>query len=197
MIYYPCFGSTPSFYGESMDDYLRDEISIEKDVEGLCHTYRRNLYNNKRFVDDSETQKCILPCTPLALVKVLESPLLGVYDKRKAREEGNRMAGKVITVINRSPVVGRPVAAMLANDGADVYSIDIDTIYLMRRGRLLETEETPESACRQSDVIITGVPSEDYRLDLSWVSPGTTVVNVSPFKEAVDVDELLKIDGVK
>ena len=23
-----------------MDDYLRDSVPIEKDVEGLCHTYR-------------------------------------------------------------------------------------------------------------------------------------------------------------
>lgn len=38
MIYYPCFGMAPSFYGGSMDDYLRDSIPIEKDVEGLCDT---------------------------------------------------------------------------------------------------------------------------------------------------------------
>jgi hypothetical protein len=40
---------------------------------------------------------------------------------------------------------------MLANDGADVYSADIDSIYLMRRGKLLETEETVESACRYDE----------------------------------------------
>lgn len=33
---------------------------------------------------------------------------------------------KVITVINRSEVVGRPLAALLANDGARVLSVDID-----------------------------------------------------------------------
>lgn len=38
MIYYPCFGLAPSFYGGSMDDYLRDSIPVEKDVEGLCDT---------------------------------------------------------------------------------------------------------------------------------------------------------------
>jgi methylenetetrahydrofolate dehydrogenase (NAD+) len=30
------------------------------------------------------------------------------------------MHGKVATVINRSEIVGRPLAAMLANDGAKV-----------------------------------------------------------------------------
>lgn len=113
MIYYPCFGLAPSFYGGSMDDYLRDSVPIEKDVEGLCDTvsifspyprfhylrpikfytrltpaqYRRNLYRNVRFIDsytqefkggiqkkaDNEgTKKCLLPCTPLAIVKILE-----------------------------------------------------------------------------------------------------------------------------
>ncbi len=39
-----------------MDDYLRDSVPIEKDVEGLCHTYRHNLYHNIRYVDTT-TQK--------------------------------------------------------------------------------------------------------------------------------------------
>lgn len=33
IVYYPCFGTFPSFYGGSMDDFLRDSISIKKDVE--------------------------------------------------------------------------------------------------------------------------------------------------------------------
>jgi methylenetetrahydrofolate dehydrogenase (NAD+) len=51
MIYYPCFGAAPSFYGGNMDDYLRDSVPIEKDVEGLCHTYRHNLYHNIRTIE--------------------------------------------------------------------------------------------------------------------------------------------------
>lgn len=50
MIYYPVFGAFPSFYGGSMDDYLRDTVSFRKDVEGLSNTYRRNLYHNVRCV---------------------------------------------------------------------------------------------------------------------------------------------------
>lgn len=34
---------------------------------------------------------------------------------------GKRLFGRRITVINRSEVVGRPLAALLANDGAEVY----------------------------------------------------------------------------
>jgi len=73
--------------GGSMDDYLRDSVPIEKDVEGLCHTYRHNLYHNIRYVDTQTskykggivtqtglegTKKCLLPCTPLAIIKILE-----------------------------------------------------------------------------------------------------------------------------
>jgi len=195
MIYYPCFGSLPSFYGDSMDNYLRDEICHTKDVEGLCYTYRRSLYHNKRFVDDANLKKAILPCTPLALVKILESDQVGVYDKGLTPRR--QAEGKVVTVINRSPIVGHPLAAMLANDGADVYSVDVDSIYLMRRGEMRTTRATVETACKLSDVIITGVPSQEYRLDLSWVSPGTTVINVSPYREQLDVKSLMQIPGVK
>lgn len=54
MIFYPVFGQEPSFDGGSMDDYLRDSIAPEKDVEGLCHTFRSNLYRNIRFMDEGE-----------------------------------------------------------------------------------------------------------------------------------------------
>ncbi|CCI49927.1 hypothetical protein ABG067_004072 [Albugo candida] len=192
IVYYPCFGNFPSFFGGTMDDFLRDSIAIKKDAEGLCQYYRGNLYRNIRFMDDQKTQKCVLPCTPLAIVKILE--YLSVYDK--ANPEGDHLNGKNITVINRSDIVGRPLAAMLANDGADVYSIDVDSLYLYRRGKLIQTQETNESACKKSHVIITGVPVKDYKLPLDWVAENTVVINVSSYKN-VDEANLLKIPGVK
>ena len=199
MIYYPCFGgSTPCFYGPNMDDYLRDSISVEKDVEGLCYQYRRNLYCNKRWLsaadeaDKNMKHKCLLPCTPLACVKILEH--LGLYDP--ALPVGDRLKGKVVTVVNRSEIVGRPLAAMLANDGAEVFSVDIDSIFRLTRGKLHETEETLETATPKSHIIITGVPAKSYRFPVGLVQPGTTFINVSSFRN-VDRDALLKIDGVK
>ena len=193
MVYYPVFGNEPSFYGGSMDDYLRDTIAVEKDVEGLCYTYRNKLYRNQRYLDQArQRNKCILPCTPLSCVKILEH--LGAYDA--SLPVGNRLDGRVITVINRSEIVGRPLAAMLANDGATVYSVDIDSIYLMKRGQLLETEETPESCVRMSQVVITGVPTKDYRLPTEWIQPDTTVINVASYKN-VDEASLLAVPGVR
>ena len=98
-----------------MDD-AHDVLALQKDVEGLCYTYRWNLYRNKRYLDPPTNQiKSIVPCTPLAIVKILE--YLHVYDESKTF--GNRLEGKVLTVINRSEIVGHPLSAMLANDGND------------------------------------------------------------------------------
>mmetsp|Transcript_46972 Transcript_46972/g.111815 ORF Transcript_46972/g.111815 Transcript_46972/m.111815 type:complete len:347 (-) Transcript_46972:182-1222(-) len=189
MIYYPVFGQRPSFHGPSYDDYLRDTVSPFKDVEGLCHFYRRSLYRNRRYVDDAGTKKCVLPCTPLAVVKTLEH--LGAYDEVLPVSE--RMRGKTVTVVNRSEVVGRPLAAMLANDGATVYSIDIDSIYIFSRGKLepLPQEESKESIFKKSDVVILGVPSDNYRLDVNWVKEDAIVLNVASHKN-IDEQALLQ-----
>mmetsp|Transcript_58985 Transcript_58985/g.109005 ORF Transcript_58985/g.109005 Transcript_58985/m.109005 type:complete len:340 (+) Transcript_58985:51-1070(+) len=188
MIYYPVFGQRPSFHGASHDDYLRDSVSPFKDVEGLCHFYRRSLYRNRRYVDDAGTKKCVLPCTPLAVVKSLEH--LNVYDS--SLPIGERMRGKTVTVVNRSEVVGRPLAAMLANDGATVYSVDIDSVYVYLRGKLQvpEQEEATESLVRRSDIVILGVPSEKYKMDPAWIKEGAIVVNVASHKN-IDEQALL------
>eukprot|EP01052_Picozoa_sp_SAG31_P019522 SAG31_NODE_1427_length_8392_cov_5.283613_3_plen_128_part_00 len=99
------------------------------------------------------------PCTALSVVKILEH--LNVYDS--ALPIGHRMHGKVVTVINRSEIVGRPLAAMLANDGATVYSVDINSIYVFKQGRLIPAEDgtTPEDCVRRADIIVTGVRALD------------------------------------
>ena len=194
IVYYPIFGQEESFSGASQDDYLRDSISCKCDVEGLCHQYRTNLYRNVRYLDyPANTIQCLLPCTALSVVKILEH-CPSAYDM--SQPLGKRLSGKTITVINRSEIVGRPLAAMLANDGANVYSIDIHSIYLFQGGgKLVKCDETVESCLRKSHVVVTGVPTKSYRLTTEWIQPHTTVVNVSSFKN-VDEEELLQIPGV-
>jgi methylenetetrahydrofolate dehydrogenase (NAD+) len=147
IVYYPIFGQEESFSGASQDDYLRDSVSHKCDVEGLCHSYRSNLYRNVRYFDDpANNQKCLLPCTALSVVKILEE-CPGCYDK--SNPIGRHMEGKVVTIINRSEIVGRPLAAMLANDGATVYSVDVNSIYMFKGGRVHVCTETPESCVRK------------------------------------------------
>jgi len=117
-----------------------------------------------------------------------------LYDE--TQPVGNRMCGKNVTVINRSEIVGRPLAAMMANDGADVYSVDLSGVFLMKRGKIVDVAESQEAIVRKSSLIITGVPTKDYKLPTEWVQPGTVVINVSHFKN-VDEEALLKVPGVK
>ncbi|GMH64771.1 hypothetical protein TrST_g1220 [Triparma strigata] len=194
IVYYPIFGLTPSYSGSSHDDYLRDSVSVQKDVEGLTFTYRTSLYKNIRYLNSNPNSKCVLPCTALSCVKILEH--CGVYAKSPGVH--NRLQGKTCTIINRSEIVGRPLAAMLANDGATVYSCDVDSIYKFEAGGLRRCDEgtTVKSVVEISDVVVTGVPVKSYKLPTEWIKENTVVINVASFKN-VDADELLKIDGVK
>lgn len=87
---------------------------------------------------------------------------------------GEQLRGKIITIINRSEVVGRPLAALLANDGAKVYSVDINDILIFDRGpnlelakyKVQECEEKLEEILGKSDVVITGVPNPNYRVPI-------------------------------
>ncbi|KZP20112.1 Aminoacid dehydrogenase-like protein, partial [Athelia psychrophila] len=121
MVYYP-------IYGGQQDHYLQQIVSPFKDVEGLHFKFHYNLYHNIRFIEPQSllspvptqgslahtsndqpppgTAKSIIPCTPLAVVKCLEN--LGVYNK--LLPYGDRAYGRTIAVINRSEVVGRPLA---------------------------------------------------------------------------------------
>ncbi|ODV79018.1 NAD(P)-binding protein [Suhomyces tanzawaensis NRRL Y-17324] len=187
MVYFPVFG-------DNQDQYLQQLISTEKDVEGLNFMYYHNLYHNVRFLDPPHNeQKSILPCTPLAMVKILE--YLGVYNK--LLHYGNRLYGKKILVVNRSEIVGRPLAALLANDGATVYSLDINNIQQFTRGDDLLAQRhkvidldpsthTVESIAPTCDVIITGVPSENYKFPTEYVTNGTVVINFSSAKNFND-----------
>ncbi|KAG7665060.1 MTD1 [[Candida] subhashii] len=187
MVYFPVFG-------DSQDQYLQQLISPEKDVEGLNLMYYQNLYHNVRFLDPPHNQqKSILPCTPLAMVKILE--YLGVYNT--ILHYGNRLYGKKVLVVNRSEIVGRPLAALLANDGATVYSVDIHNIQQFTRGddlsehrhkvvELDPKEHTLETLAPTCDVIITGVPSETYKFPTELVRHGAVVINFASAKNFND-----------
>lgn len=186
MVYFPVFG-------DNQDQYLQQLIAPEKDVEGLNFVYYHNLYHNVRFLDPpTNEQKSILPCTPLAMVKILE--YLGVYNKHL--HYGNRLYGKKVMVVNRSEIVGRPLAALLANDGATVYSVDVNNMQkftrgddlLMQRHKVedLGADYTVESVAANCDVIITGVPSENYKFPTAAVSNGAVVINFASAKNFND-----------
>lgn len=179
MVYFPV-------YGNGQDQYLQQVVSIDKDVEGLNHKYIQNMYHNVRFLDQEQQLKSILPCTPLAIVKILE--YLKVYNS--LLNYGNRLYGKNIVIVNRSEVVGRPLAALLANDGATVYSVDISNIQVFTRGEgikmqrhhSVDTDLSLEQITKLADVIITGVPSVSYKFPVENIKSGAVCINFSSEK---------------
>lgn len=179
IVYFPVFG-------DRQDQYLQQCVSIDKDVEGLNFQYISNMYHNVRFLDSDHKKKSILPCTPLAVVKILE--YLGVYNN--LLDYGDRLYGKTVTIINRSEIVGRPLAALLANDGATVYSVDINDIQIYERGdglrlkqhQVKECTKSLEECAKSSDIIITGVPSKDYKFPTEYIKRGAVLVNFSSEK---------------
>ena len=161
IVYYPIFGQDKESYsGTSQDDYIRDTVSFQCDVEGLCHLYRSNLYRNVRYLDPPHNHiKCILPCTALSVVKILEA-CPNVYHRPEIVPTNHQQSSSsslglslksntYVTIINRSEIVGRPLAAMLANDGATVYSIDLHSIYKFVNGTLQTCTETVEECVRK------------------------------------------------
>ncbi|MCJ1479700.1 hypothetical protein MMC13_008386 [Lambiella insularis] len=180
IVYYPIFGTR-------QDQYLQQIVDVSKDVEGLSHRYLFDMYQNIRFLDEQKLQKSILPCTPLAVLKILE--YLKVYND--IIPHGNRLFGKFVTVVNRSEVVGRPLAALLANDGACVYSVDITGVQQFTRGEgimknrheVIEKDGwTLETCVPLSDVVISGVPGNAYKFPVHLLREGAVCINISSEK---------------
>ncbi|KAF5333527.1 hypothetical protein D9611_002709 [Ephemerocybe angulata] len=222
MVYFPIFGP-------QQDHYLQQVVSPLKDVEGLNFKFHYNLYHNVRFLEprsllenttgpsqatstiDGEVPppgmvKSIIPCTPLAIVKCLE--YVGVYNR--ILPYGDRAYGKTITVINRSEVVGRPLAALLSNDGARVFSVDIDSIqeYNKRprvpanaegdaaadaekktaaqryhpRHAVHPSQMTLQEVLAVSDVVVSAVPTASYKVKTEWLKDGCICLNVAADK---------------
>lgn len=180
IVYYPIFN-------DRQDQYLQQITDVSKDVEGLSHRYIFNLYQNNRFLDEEKAQKSVLPCTPLAVIKILE--YLRIYNT--ILPYGNRLFGHSITVVNRSEVVGRPLAALLANDGACVYSVDLNGIQQFTRGEgikkkrheVVEKEGWGLQNCVPlSDVVISGVPGDSFKFPTELLRDGAVCINFSTEK---------------
>ena len=97
----------------------------------------------------------------------------------------------------RSEVVGRPLAALLANDGARVFSVDIDSIQEYTKRPWVSVAEKPKyhaahivhssnlslgECLALSDVVVSAVPNPEYKVKTEWIKPGSVCVNVASEK---------------
>lgn len=174
-IYFPVFHS-------QQDSYLRNLVDYRKDIEAGSHYWVRKLYANDRFaITGDPSKKALLPCTPLAIIKMLTE--VGIYKEGVERP----VEGKRVTIFNRSEVNGRPLAVMMSNDGARVFSFDINGPLMFENAKPFETKTTREEALAQSDIVITGVPHKSFeRIRCDEIRPGTVCLNFSTWPNFED-----------
>ncbi|GAA6237029.1 bifunctional 5,10-methylenetetrahydrofolate dehydrogenase/5,10-methenyltetrahydrofolate cyclohydrolase [Apilactobacillus micheneri] len=86
------------------EKYIMGQINPKKDVDGF-----QIINSGKLFLD--ETENYPVACTPKGIMKMLE-------------EYNIELVGKKAVVIGRSTIVGRPMAALLINAGAEVNIIN-------------------------------------------------------------------------
>ena len=201
MIYYPTIkGFEPAtschHTSELTDDYFRNMISYQKDVEGLCRCHNLlTRYPNKAFGDLWDSRKPgknILPCTALSIYFIIKHCLSSRNIHRNTVSKG-----RIVTIINRSHILGRPLASLLANCGYYIYSIDTDLIYCYKDGetRDISEQSTLKECVEESSIIISAVPSKTFCVPTRWVAPESLVINVSSYNN-FEVESILGIPGV-
>lgn len=194
-------------YYKTIDDYLRDCVISAKDVEGVSHDFKslshRQLFRargHNRLPND-----VYIPCTVTAVLKILETYHLlpeereesAMDERASTMQHRQRWKGCTVTVVNRSTILGRPLAALLALEGATVYSVDENSIIQFRSGGGMQRCRMVLTDCLlQSSVVVTAVPTANFQLDSSAIADYTTVVDISEHSN-VDRDALLQKRGIR
>ena len=179
-IYFPVFQNQE-------DDYLRNLVDYTKDIEaGSLYWTRKMSANDRLATSAGSNKKALLPCTPLAIIKILDD--LGEYEPASLKNS-------TVTIFNRSEVIGRPLAVMMSNDGARVLSFDVNGPLEFIEGSPRETEISRADALAQSDIVITGVPSRQFDpVSKDEVSSGIVCINFSSVPNfAVDIEDKARI----
>ncbi|MEK9868216.1 MAG: bifunctional methylenetetrahydrofolate dehydrogenase/methenyltetrahydrofolate cyclohydrolase [Gammaproteobacteria bacterium] len=161
-IYFPIFNNQE-------DNYLRNLVHYTKDIEaGSSYWTRKMSANDRRAVQGSDDRKALVPCTPLAIVKIIDD--IGEY----------HLAGRKVAIFNRSEVIGRPLAVMLSNDGAEVISFDINGPLEFVDGRPQEIDTDRTAALADADIVVTGVPSAAFpRITAAELKSDVICINFS------------------
>ncbi len=106
-----------------------------------------------------------------------------------------------MTIINRSEVLGLPLAAMLSRmAGATVYSVDVDSVLRLRPdGRVRRVGASSASAVEwcvgMSTAIVSGVPSASFRIPTAWIPENATVFDIAAGRSNFDEGTLLGDDA--
>lgn len=136
-------------------------IDPSKDVEGI------NPFNIGMTMLNKEV---IVPCTPLAVIRILE-------------HEGVDVKGKEVVIVNHSSIVGKPLAAMMLNRNA---TVSVCHVYTKR----LADHTT------RADILVTGAGVKGLIRE-EHVKEGSTVIDVGIIKEDDGIYGDVDFDSVK
>ena len=133
---------------------LKNAISPEKDVDGCTAENQGRIAYNKAFNQ---------PCTPAGIVEIL-------------KYYGIQTEGKNVVIVNRTPVIGKPLSFMLLNLNATVTICHSKTINL-------------PSICKNADILITAIGKANY-IGKDYIKPNSVVIDAG-----INCDENGKIVG--
>lgn len=152
----------------NLDDWWRrlvGQIDLEKDVDCLNPRSLANVYNG-------DWQ--ILPATVKAVVEILKVAMPERIDAQSITDLS--LLGMRAAVLGRSDIVGKPLAAVLSQSGADVA--------VLGRGSSME-------AAKKADIVVSAV-GQKAMLGGADVNEGAVVIDVgSPDGDCV-FDELVE-----
>ncbi|MDO4772151.1 MAG: bifunctional 5,10-methylenetetrahydrofolate dehydrogenase/5,10-methenyltetrahydrofolate cyclohydrolase [Bacillota bacterium] len=131
------------FPKEMDDELIRNALRPEKDLDGISDGSLAGIFTNSK--------QGFAPCTPEACVALL-------------KHYGYEIAGKNITVLGRSLVIGKPVSMMLLNEHASV------TICHSK------TKEIREH-CKRADIVIGAIGKAEF-IDGSFVGRDQVFLDV-------------------
>jgi methylenetetrahydrofolate dehydrogenase (NADP+)/methenyltetrahydrofolate cyclohydrolase len=125
------------------EDSIIEKIIPYKDVDGL------HPINAGRL---SEGREVLVPCTPKGIIKLLSHYRIPI-------------AGQRAVIINRTTLVGRPLANLFLNRDATV------TVCHSKTANLPQIAKT-------ADILVSALGREDFQIGRRYVRPGATVVDV-------------------
>ncbi|HNZ87586.1 MAG TPA: bifunctional 5,10-methylenetetrahydrofolate dehydrogenase/5,10-methenyltetrahydrofolate cyclohydrolase [Methanofastidiosum sp.] len=111
----------------------------------------------------------LFPCTPKGIIKILEEYKIPIQ-------------GSDITIINRSNIIGKPLAAMLINMGGTVTVVHSKTKNL-------------KDKTKNADIVIVGVGKVNF-LSADMVKEGAVVVDVGITRSQEGIKGDVKFDEV-
>jgi methylenetetrahydrofolate dehydrogenase (NADP+)/methenyltetrahydrofolate cyclohydrolase len=132
-----------------------DRINAEKDVDGL-HPYNQGLL--------MRGEGLLRPCTPLGVMRLIDLALMKEEVSELSRISRANLAGKVVAVIGRSILVGKPVAQLLLEQGATVLQLHSKSPRI-------------EALCSGADIVVAAAGSPGL-VKASWVKDGAVVIDV-------------------